>query len=226
MFGNDKVLYRFRGPWGVPVELHSSLLFLVLVLIGFGGGGSLTDLYYDLMFVAILLGSIYIHELGHAWGCLVQDVPVRRVVLYGGGGYCEQARSATRYQSELIVAMGPIVNLTLWAFASLLWPIAGNGDLSWALYLTAYVNLFLAVLNLLPVHPLDGGKLFELALMRALPAETATRISGGVGLVISVLWIPAMLVSFLTIGLVLFFIPSIRMHLDMLRGAKRQRRRA
>ena len=224
MFGNDKVLFRFRGPWGVPVEVHSSLLILVLLLIAIGGGGSLNDLYYDLMFISILLGSIYLHELGHAWGCLVQGVPVRRVVLYGGGGYCQQARSSTRYQTELIVAMGPIVNLTLWAVASLLWPVMGDGDLSWALYLTAYVNLFLALLNLLPVHPLDGGKLFELALMRVLPPQTATRVSGGVGLVISVLWIPAMLLCFLTIGLALFFIPSVRLHLDMLRGTRGQRR--
>lgn len=224
MFGNDKTIYSFTGPWGVRVELHSSLLMLVLVLIGFGGADSLKHLYYDALFVVILLVSIYLHELGHAWGCLVQGIPVRRVVLYGGGGYCEHARSASPYQSELIVAMGPIVNLALWASASLLWPLMGNGDVAWALYLVAYVNLFLAILNLLPVHPLDGGKLFELALMRALPAATATRISGGVGLVIAVLWIPAMLVSYLTIGLVLFFIPSIQAHLEMVRGHRNRHR--
>ena len=207
MLGKDSVIYSFAGPWGVRVELHSSLLMLGLVLIGFGGGGSLQDLYYDIVFVAIILASIYLHELGHAWGCLVQGIPVRRVVLYGGGGFCEHERSPSPYQSELIVAMGPIVNLTLWACASLLWPLMGEGDLAWAMYIVAYVNLFLALLNLLPVHPLDGGKLFELALMRVLPAATATRISGGVGLFIAVLWIPAMLISFLTIGLVLFFMP-------------------
>jgi hypothetical protein len=69
-----------------------------------------------------LVGSIFLHELGHAWGATVQGVPVRRIVINGGGGFCEQARSATRRQDELIVAMGPIVNLTIWAAGSLAAP--------------------------------------------------------------------------------------------------------
>ena len=74
-------------------------------------GGTPRDFAFDLMFFAILIGSIYLHELGHAWGCLIQGVPVRRVMIYGGGGFCEPTRSSTRYEQELIVAMGPIVNL-------------------------------------------------------------------------------------------------------------------
>lgn len=222
MFGKDKAIYSFRGPFGVPVEIHSSILILMLIFIGFGG--TPTDLYYDIMFVAIIIASIFLHEVGHAWGCLIQGIPVKRVVIYGGGGYCEHARSASNYENELIVAMGPIVNLAVWAVASMMWPSLGSGDLSYAVYMIAYVNLFLAILNLLPVHPLDGGKLFELALIRVLPTEIATRISGAVGFVLSVIWIPAMILSFLTLGLVLFFIPSIRVHWEMMRGEGIQRR--
>ena len=53
--------------------------------------------------------------------------------------------------------------------------------------------------------------------MRFLPAATSTRIAGGVGLVFAALWIPAAIWMFLTIGLVLFFFPSFRLHLQMLR---------
>jgi stage IV sporulation protein FB len=79
------------------------------------------------------------------------------------------------------------------------------------------MNLFLALFNLLPVHPLDGGKLFQLALMRALPTRTAIRISGGVGLVLAVLWLPGMLWLYFNVGLVLFFFPPIKAHFDMAR---------
>ena len=79
------------------------------------------------------------------------------------------------------------------------------------------MNGFLALLNMMPVHPLDGGKLFELLLHRFLRAEHAIRISAIVGLVIAVLWVPMMVMWFMASGVVLFFLPSIRLHWDMLR---------
>jgi Zn-dependent protease len=165
----------------------------------------------------MLIGSIFLHELGHAWGCRIQGVPVRRIMLHGGGGFCEQSRSASYDQQELIVAMGPIVNLAIWAIASLAVPMVTSGTASWALYWLAQINLFLALFNLLPVHPLDGGKLFQLLLLRFLPAPAATRISGGVGLVLAALWIPGMIWLYFNVGLVLFFFPPVRLHLQMLR---------
>ena len=214
--GSEAPILRFRGPFGVPVEVGGSLLLLVLLFVVTGGLDPAL-LVYDACFVAILVVSILLHELGHAWGCRVQGIPVRRIVIHGGGGFCEQERGATARQQELIVAMGPIVNLAIWALTSLALPYSGGGMLTWFLYWTATINIFLALFNLLPVHPLDGGKLFHLALLRILPASTATRISGGVGLVFAVLWIPAAIWLFLAVGLVLFFFPPIGLHLQMLR---------
>ncbi len=222
MTGSDKPIYEFRGPFGVPVQIQPGILLLFLIFLSVSGSPS--DLVYDLIFVSLLVLSIFLHEVGHAWGCLIQGIPVRRIVLHAGGGFCEHKRSPSPYENELIVAMGPIVNLVIWALASMTWPLFGNGDLSWCVWVLGYINLFLAVLNLLPVHPLDGGKLFELALMRVLPPQTAHRISGGVGFVIALIWIPAMILCFFTLGLVLFFIPSVRAHWEMMRGEDLRRR--
>tara|TARA_R110002124_G_scaffold137086_4_gene299969 strand:+ start:1585 stop:1788 length:204 start_codon:yes stop_codon:yes gene_type:complete len=49
------------------------------------------------------------------------------------------------------------------------------------------VNLFPALFILLPVHPLEDGKLLHLVLIRFLPGAMATRVSGGIGLVLAVL---------------------------------------
>jgi len=213
MFGNDSTLFTFRGPFGVPVQVSSSIIMLPLIFVGLSGGGP--AMMFNLGFVALLIVSIFLHELGHAWGCIVQGVPVRRIVLHGGGGFCEHARSPSFREQELIVAMGPIVNLAIWALAGLATPYASHPILIWALIVLSQMNLFLAVFNMMPVQPLDGGKLLQLGLLRFLPAATATRIAGGIGLVISVLWIPAMIWSYLFIGFVLFFIPSIRLHWQM-----------
>lgn len=217
MMGTGTTIFTFRGPWGIPVEVGSTLIFLVFLIVGVGGAAS--SLQFNLIFVLMLVGSIFLHELGHAWGCIVQGIPVRRIVLYGGGGFCEHGRSPSRHQQELIVAMGPIVNLVIWAVALLTWQYFPSGMIGGSVYILGYLNLFLALMNLLPVQPLDGGKLFELLLLRFLPTATASRISGVVGLVISILWIPAMIWCFFYLGFVLLFFPPIMLHWEKARGA-------
>ena len=215
MFSDTNPIFEFRGPWGVPIQIGASIILLPLILVDFFSGPRV--LMYDLMFLAILIGSIFLHELGHAWGSLIQGVPVQRIMLYGGGGFCERRRSATRFEQELIVAMGPIVNLVLWAVAGLIAPYVTDPEIRWIFQSIAWVNGFLAILNLLPVHPLDGGKLFELVLHRLVRPDLAIRISAAVGLVIAVLWLPLMGLTLMTTGVVLFFLPSIRLHWYALR---------
>ena len=207
MFGTDQPIAEFRGPWGVPVQVGGSIVFLVLLFVGVGVRPG--DMVYDLIFLAIVIASILLHELGHAWGCLVQGIPVRRIMLHGGGGFCEHARAPGRHEAELIVAMGPIVNLALWAVAGLIAPTMEWGTARWAVETVAWVNLWLALFNLVPVQPLDGGRLFHLALARLMPADRASRIAGTVGFVIALVWIPAMVACFLLTGFLLIFIPGL-----------------
>jgi len=214
MFGNSSVIFQFRGVFGVPVHIGSSIILLVLLFLSFGT--STAQLLYNAIFLGMVIGSIYLHELGHAWATLIQGIPVRRIMIYGGGGFCERTRSASVKQDELIVAMGPIVNLTIWAVASLVWPYMPEGILMWAVNLLAWINLFLAIFNMIPVQPLDGGKLFQLVLMRFMSPGMATRIAGGVGLVIAILWLPAMYLAYKYMGFLLFFFPPIGLHWQML----------
>lgn len=212
----DNPIFEFRGPWGVPIQIGPTLILLAFLFVDFGG--SSTALAYDLGFFGLVVLSIFLHELGHAWGCLIQGVPVRRIMIYGGGGFCERRGSVSPKQEELIVAMGPIVNAVIWAVSSLALPYVTNSDLSWVLWSLMWINGVLALLNLLPVMPLDGGKLFHLLLLRLMPSGLAMRIAGGVGLVIAVLWIPGMIFCYLTFGMLLLFIPPIGMHWRMLKA--------
>ena len=207
MFGNDQPIAEFRGPWGVPIQIGGSVIFLVLLFVGVGLRPG--DMVYDLIFLGLVLLSILAHELGHAWGCLIQGVPVRRVMLHGGGGFCEHARAPSRYEAELIVAMGPIVNLAIWAVAGLIAAQMEWGMARWVVSTLSFVNLWLAVFNLIPVQPLDGGKLFHLALARLMPSDRASRIAGTVGFVLALVWIPAMVACFFLTGFLLLFIPSL-----------------
>jgi len=211
---SDSVLYSFRGPMRVPVEIHSSYLQLVLIILLV----SLGNLVFAAIFLVMLTASIFAHELGHAWASVRQGLPVRRLVIHGGGGFVENTRQGTAKQQEFIVAMGPLVNLILWALASgvVEMGVVSPGTLAGSLLSSfAYLNLFLFIFNLLPMQPLDGGKLLNLVLLRFVKPLQATRITGGVGLVCAVLWIPAAIFLLLTMGFILLFIPNFRLHYAM-----------
>lgn len=233
MFNDNTPIFEFRGPFDVPVQIGGSLVLLLGFYFYTGG----SDIAWTATFIALLFVSIFLHELGHAWACLIQGVPVRRIMLYGGGGFCERSRSASAYEQEFIVAMGPIVNLVLWAVFSILsnalWddlfsqasglespeilfnsPQATTAEV---LGLFAYINGFLAIFNLMPVQPLDGGKLLHLGLLRLLRQDIAMVITGAIGLVISVMWIPGMLIAYGLGWWILFFIPSIPLHWSMMK---------
>ncbi len=231
MFQNDQIIFHFNGPMGVRVEIGQSLLMLVGLLVVFS---MRTDPLVGLIFAAMLITAIFLHELGHAWGCRVQGIPVRRVMLHGGGGFCEQGRSLSRTEQELFVIMGPLVNLGLWAICGLLQHVLWNNaesalmqgiepsQVSYKIYaylgMFGFLNLALFIFNMIPVQPLDGGKLLHLFLLRFLGKVGAHRITGVIGLVLSVVWIPAAILFYVHYGWILFFIPSISAHYRMARG--------
>lgn len=224
MFHPGPTVFSFKGLLGERVDIAQSLAVLALILLVLSG---FSNFIWVATILAMLLVSIYLHELGHAWACEVQGIPVRRIVLFGGGGFCEHKRSGSRGQLEFITLMGPLVNLALWALASLgawaIWSAPQSGFDIVGSYLTLFarLNLALFIFNMLPVHPLDGGKLLHLYLTRALARGLAMRIAGAVGLVVAVLWWPALILVYLNFGWLLLFAPPIMYHYHMARGEAR-----
>ena len=228
MYGNDRAVYRFETPFGFPVEIRQSIVMLAMFYLLFSARSVATAID-ALIMVALILTAIFLHEMGHAWGSMVQGVAVRRVVIFGGGGFCEHNASSYK-QDELIVAMGPLVNLGLWAVSSMVaqwglgWLERGGADWQYELFYWigtfGLLNLALFCFNMVPVQPLDGGKLFHMLMRYFMPPLAALRITGMVGVVFSVLWWPALLFLFLTSGWVLFFAPSMKQHLAMMRGER------
>ena len=234
-------MITLRGPWGIPIHVSHSVLFLLLVYVGVWSN-SIASPMDGLILFAILMASILTHELGHAWAARVLRVPVQRLVLHGGGGNCLHASAGTS-ASELIVIMGPITNLGLWAVLSLgaqaIWASVPDTDLmqpgalathrtklelAYWLWLASNLNLVLFLFNLIPVQPLDGGKLLHIWLLRVLRHDHALQVVGCAGLVCTILWIPAMIILFLTDGFLLLLLPSVHAHLAILRGGVRLNR--
>jgi Zn-dependent protease len=122
------------------------------------------------------------------------------------------------------------VNLTLWALSSLAvnWAYGWLPDsetywhheLFYWVDTFGFLNLMLFAFNMVPVQPLDGGKLFHILMRKFMPPLAALRVAGAVGVVFSVLWWPGLLYLFLTSGWLLFFAPSLKQHLAMMRAER------
>jgi len=156
---------------GVPVYLApswwlGSLVVVVLyaplverILPGTGAGLSLA---LAATFAVLLGVSVFAHELGHTLVALRLGMPVRRLKLYLLGGLSEVVRTPRRPREEgLVAAAGPVVSLVLAAGCGLLLLVVPPGA-SWLLVAQcAVANLAVAIFNILPGLPLDGGRMLR-----------------------------------------------------------------
>lgn len=112
----------------------------------------------------LFFGSVVAHELAHSAVAQAVGVPVHDITLFIFGGASRLSREPDRPRDELLIAVvGPLSSAAL---AAAFWVLAGathgsagpvNAVASWL----AYINLSLAVFNLLPGFPLDGGRVFR-----------------------------------------------------------------
>ncbi|RJK93207.1 site-2 protease family protein [Vallicoccus soli] len=163
-------------PFGVPVVVGPSW-FLVAVLItwvfqpqvarALPQLGELSWLV-SLAYAVLLYVSVLVHELAHSVTALRMGLPVKRITLHLLGGVSEIERQPqTPLRALLVSVSGPVLNLVLaglgWLVLQVAEPGTVVGELASAL---TWANLVVAVFNLLPGLPLDGGFVLEALVWR------------------------------------------------------------
>ena len=157
------------------------------------GSGVVPSILLAVAFVVLLGISVLLHELGHCLVALQMGIPVRRLRLFLLGGLTEIAKSPRRAGEEgWVAAAGPAVSLVLAGVFGLLVLAMPTGTAAWLLVVEcAASNLFVAIFNLLPGLPLDGGRMLRAgvwALTRRRSIGTWSSVIGGwlvaVGLVV------------------------------------------
>ncbi len=142
--------------FGIPVRAHWSMA-LVAVLIGV----SLTRLLgtvAGIIAVIAFFASILAHEFGHALVARRYGVQTQSIDLWALGGVARLDREAPTPRADGLIAIaGPLVSLVLGVAAFGGWFLVGSD----ALYLLGFLNLVLAVFNMLPGAPLDGGRVLR-----------------------------------------------------------------
>ncbi len=128
--------------------------------------------------------SIILHELGHSITAIQLGVPVRSITLFIFGGLARIEREPDRPRDEfLIAAAGPAVSLALAAlFFALALGMGQSSILWWTARWLARINFILALFNMIPGFPLDGGRVLR-AILWHLKGDLAgaTRVAARVG---------------------------------------------
>jgi Zn-dependent protease len=162
---------RIGNLFGIPFYINPSWFFVLgLVTLSYGADlarfPQLEGIFpWILGFAAaiLLFSSVLAHELGHSLVALAQGIQVKSITLFIFGGLATlEKESETPLQSFLVAIAGPVVSLLLFVLFTILsitLPLAA--PLQAVISLLASINLVLALFNLIPGLPLDGGNVLK-----------------------------------------------------------------
>ncbi|MBA4066327.1 MAG: peptidase M50 [Isosphaera sp.] len=192
--------------FGIDLYVHGTfwLLPLFVLLTGLSAGCSLAAAGAEVGFLFAVFGCVFLHEVGHALAARAYGVGTRDITLYPVGGVASLDRMPEKPGQEIAIALaGPAVNLVIAgalfagfvgaAFLTPWVPDPDNAlDVLGARLMAA--NLVLTAFNLLPVFPMDGGRVLRAALATRLTRVRATEVAAGVGAVAAGVFLVAGLV--------------------------------
>lgn len=180
--------------FGVPVRFHFSFL-LLLIFLGFVGMESPSGAAVA-AYVIGLFASVLLHELGHALVSRRYKIRTLEIVLFPIGGVARLERNPRPSEELWIALAGPAVNVLIAAIligGAAAWNRSldfqhvfdrKGGDL---LSQIAAGNLALAVFNLLPAFPMDGGRILRAMLAMKRSEAQATEMAARAGRTLAVL---------------------------------------
>jgi Zn-dependent protease len=194
---------QFGRLFGIPLRARVSFLLMLAAVLLFWGGLS------GVFVVLLAFGSVILHEFGHALTARKLGVGVSSIELHFFGGVASltsQPKSAN--DEALIAAAGPAVSFALAAVGYTLLAATGLGVFG----LLGAVNLVIAVFNLLPALPMDGGRIFRALLSKRVGFKRATDVSVTMSRVVSiafgVIGLAFMQLQFLLLAFVLWSMAS------------------
>jgi Zn-dependent protease/CBS domain-containing protein len=175
---------------GTAVKIHVTFL-LLLAWIGFSGWqqGGVTAARDSLVFIILLFVCVVLHEFGHVLVARRFGIQAPEITLLPIGGVASLQTMPDKPSQEFAIAIaGPAVNFVIAIILLLLVGSFNSADLARLddprvslIARLADANLFLAIFNLIPAFPMDGGRVLRALLAMKLGRPRATRIAASVG---------------------------------------------
>jgi Zn-dependent protease/predicted transcriptional regulator len=172
---------RIGRVFGIPVEVNLSWVVVFLLVAGllafsyfpnvpgYGEAGPAAALAAGVITALLFFVSILLHEMSHSVVAKALGIRIESVTLFLFGGVARMEKEPGRPLDEFLMAIaGPSMSLLLSAVYWAMWEAAyllGASPVLWApLQYLSLINLSVAVFNMLPGFPLDGGRVLRAAL--------------------------------------------------------------
>lgn len=184
--------FRVFRVFGTDVYIHWSFFIVALYLIA-NRPVEYSSWAWDAALYVLGFGIVLLHEFGHVLACRLVGGSANEVVLWPLGGLAYVAPPPRPDATLWTTAAGPLVNLVLTpllimaaAFAVVASPPQPGEptpDLTHLLFFLTGFNIIMLVFNLLPIYPMDGGRILQAILWWPLGRATALRVAAIVGMV-------------------------------------------
>jgi Zn-dependent protease/CBS domain-containing protein len=190
--------WRFARIAGIGIYVHATFFLLLawVAIAEYQRGGDVRAVLSALLFILAIFATVVLHELGHALTAAHYGIATRDITLLPIGGVARLERMPREPKQELLVALaGPAVNVVLAALLVGVLAATGAGrslaelaapdesflGREFVARLVA-VNIWLALFNLIPAFPMDGGRVLRALLaMRHGDYPRATATAARVG---------------------------------------------
>src|SRR5215831_20658061 len=185
--------------FGVELRVHLTFLFLLFfVFLTESTARTTASPWRSLALVGIVFASVVLHELGHALVSTRAGVPAKAIILLpiGGVTLMDETRQpsepgAQTWKRDIRIALaGPVVNIVVALVAGLVvYSFLPQAHLAAKPYVISsnlprslvWSNVWLALFNLLPAYPMDGGRVLRALFSRNMDPVSATRRAVSIG---------------------------------------------
>lgn len=202
--------FRIGRMFDIEIRVH--FLFVIFVVFRLLQAGD--SMWFAAIFLSLLFGTVLLHEFGHCFGARSVGGYADNILMWplGGLAYCDAPQRP--WPQFVTVAAGPAVNVAFCLLTGgyiffyfenpipILFhnPLTGfpevtslGGDFDFVILLVYEVNLLLLVFNMLPIFPMDGGRLFQIMLWPIVGFRQAAETAAWAGLagsaVFAYLWL-------------------------------------
>jgi Zn-dependent protease len=184
---------------GIGLFVHWTFLLLIgyIIFSNYRAGHDAGQTTWSVVFVLSIFVTVLLHELGHALAAKRYHIDTKDITLLPIGGLARLEKMPEKPSEELVVAIaGPAVNIALAIITGLFIQLPAMNELSVQLsgginasnfFLNFFiVNIWLAVFNLIPAFPMDGGRVLRALLSMRLKRHVATQVAARIGQAIAV----------------------------------------
>ncbi len=184
---------------GINVDIHATFLILLawIALVSYGQARTPGAAFAAVLLTLVIFASVVLHEFGHATVAAHFGIKTRSITLLPIGGVAHIERMPERPRQELAIAIaGPIVTIAIVVVLYAALRLTGHSTTAsaslsapWSFAAqTMWVNIVLAVFNLLPAFPMDGGRVLRAALAMRMSFAQATEVAARIGKVFALVF--------------------------------------